>query len=230
MRVQELMKVMVLGCFVVMQTACVFGGEEEEPESWNTEEPEPDPEVKAVLDVNYVSGHLGNYSDCPDKGYSEDDGASAGEAEDSAGFAPVAGDCAEGESCGGLWNCEEAQITVNLANTSMEAATGVSVEMIELLDSDGMVRAVLPVNDVMVVGEQMSFSGELDAGEMVQVRIDYKGPVNLSELLAEEDPSRSDGRSAYQSSAQLRITVGAENADDVSTDTKEVYVISDVAT
>ena len=233
----ELMKKMMLGAMVLMtQAACITGGDGE-TEPWTPVEPDPDPkvELKAALDLDYISGHLGNYSSCPEKGYQEGVTSSGAEKAEPAG-APAQGDfapcepSADAESCGGggLWNCEEAQLTIQLENTSSERALGVNVEMIELLDDSGMVRAVLPVNDVVVIADQMSFGGELESQEVVKLRIDYKGPVNLYELLKDESAD-SSGR-AYYYEARLRITVGADNADDVVVETKAVQAIPDVAT
>ena len=231
---KDLMKMMMVGAMVMTQMACFTAGEGE-PEPWMPSEPDPEPkvELEAALDLDYISGHLGNYSSCPEKGYQEGATSSGADRAEPAGapagdFAPCE-PSADEESCGGgLWNCEEAQLTIQLENTSSERALGVNVEMIELLDDDGMVRAVLPVNDVVVIADQMSFGGELESAEVVKLRLDYKGPVNLYEILHDESKD-SSGRS-YYNEARLRITVGADNADDVSVETKAVQVIPDVAT
>lgn len=233
----DLMKKMMMASAMVMMTqaACITGGDGE-PEPWNPTDPDPEPkvELKAALDLDYISGHLGNYSSCPEKGYQEGNTSSGADRAEPAGapagdFAPCEASADE-NTCGGggLWNCEEAQLTIQLENTSTERALGVSVEMIELLDTEGMVRAVLPVNDVVVIADQMSFAGEIESAEVVKLRIDYKGPVNLNEIL--KDESSDDAGRAYYHEARLRITIGADNADDVSVETKAVQVIPDVAT
>lgn len=226
------MMMVLFGGVMLAQAACGLSSDPGEPEPWMPTDPVVDPPVamKAELDVIYISGHLGNYSSCPEKGYTE--GGAMNSSKPSADFAP--GACAPAEpgedsdSCGSFQSCEEAQLTMEFGNLSADViAAGVNVKLIEVLDDDKMVRAVLPVNDVVVISDMMSFDGGLEAGEKVKVRVDYKGPVNLYDILS--DDSSESGR-GYYNGAQLRITVGAENAEDVVIETKAVQQIPDVAT
>lgn len=214
------------------QAACVLIEEEPERTGWKTTEPPVDPpvdppvELDAALDAFYVSGHLGNYSSCPEKGYDPSGSDIQAGAPREPGLEQ--GDCAEGFTCGPIYNCEEAQLTLQLSNEAMSpsVAREVTVKKIELLDEEGMVRAELPVRQIVEVTSQQPFDGQLDIGEEVQVRVDYEGPVNLSELLQDEDaPNRT-----YYYEARLRITVEAENAEEVVIETKAVQRIPDVAT
>lgn len=228
------MKMMLFGGAMLMQAACVFGGEPGEPEPWNPTDPPVDPPVmmQAELDAIYISGHLGGYSSCPERGYTEGASDQSSPSADACAPAEPNGDLDE-DYCGGgggFQNCEEAQITLELSNLDANVdATAVEVKLIELLDDDNMVRAILPINDVVVLPGQMSFDGGLDTGEKVKVRVDYKGPVNLYDILSDESGDSDRGFAPY-GGAQLRITVGAENAPDVVIITKKVYQMADVAT
>ena len=222
-----------LGAMMILQSACIFAPTPGAPGPWTPVEPPVEPPVEqAELEVVYLSGHLGNYASCQEKGYSEGGVASSRPAGDvEGGFAPCEpledGDvdhCGDGPD---LWNCQEAHLMLKLSNVSVDLdAEGVLVKQIELLDEEDMVRAILPVNQLVVVDTQQVYNGLLPSSSQVKVRVDYQGPVDLYDLLDdEEDPSFR-----YHSGARLRLTVGAENAEDVVIETKEVERLPEVAT
>ncbi|RVU41443.1 hypothetical protein EA187_19055 [Lujinxingia sediminis] len=165
-----------------------------------------DPELKGT----FISGHLGNYESCPEDGYSDD--ASGGEpagapAED------VAADCAEdSEDCGGVFlNCEDAQVTLRLINTGDEPAVGVQVTRIELFDTNGVSKAVLPlmgVSDVTTPGATVDFEGVIPVGAERALRVDFQGPQSPWELLATD--GEDSGRHANHGGI-IEITFTAEN-------------------
>lgn len=175
------------------------------------------PQEAPALDAIFVSGHLGNYLECPDEGYSH------GELEEDAAF----GACEQGADCGGPLNCEGAQLTFKLVNDGMGAAVGVSVEELALLADDGSVAVTLPVIEVIDVNTGEVFDGELAAGEEVIVRIDYQGPTRLDEFVK---PADEAGRLAYPQAAPARVTFGADNHDDVVVETKDIEVLPSVVT
>lgn len=194
---------------------------ETEPETEPKQAPEsPAPEVDVELSATYVSGHLGNYEDCREQGYSlqeaEEDAAN--------GEGLIDGDC--DESCG-LLNCEPALLTFQLENAGMDPASGVTVEQIALLNNDGEVVASLPITMLTVADTNASFGGELEAQSTLIIRIDYKGPANLNEFLSDE--GGSDGI-AFHSSAPLRVTFSADDHDPFSVETTAVVVLPSVDT
>ena len=194
---------------LVVFSAC-FEGEEYNDEMSSTPE-----ESSSTLGLIYVSGHFGNYYDCPEEAYrvggDESPSAVASDA--------VAGDCAIGESCGGPLNCEGAQLTVRLTNTGDETATVIEVADLLLIDSEGFERASFTV--LSVVGTSETFVGELDAGESVDLRIEYSGPYNLNELL--------EG-SGNQNNGRLRLKMKAAGQDEETLDTPLLDELPSVAT
>lgn len=175
------------------------------------------PQGDASFDAIFVSGHLGNYLECPDEGYSH------AEAEEDAAFAP----CQQGAECGGPLNCEGAQLTIKLVNDGMGAVAGVSVDELALLGDDGSVAVTLPVIDVIDVATGEVFDGHLDAGEELIVRIDYQGPTQLSEFISEGNGA---GSFEYPQSAPVRVTFGADQHEDVVVETKDIEVLPSIVT
>lgn len=180
-----------------------------------------DPDLKG----SFISGHLGNYWDCPDEGYTPDttqSDAPAGAPAD-ADFAPCA---AEDESCGGPLNCDGAQLTIRLTNGGQGDAEGLEITKIEIFDQDGLSLAVLPVIAAFDASTNETFDGTLEAGKSIDLRVDFRGPANLYELMpADDSGARSSGESAL-----IEVTVSADNHDDVLIDGGEVFVLPTVVT
>ncbi|RAL20080.1 hypothetical protein DL240_18795 [Lujinxingia litoralis] len=165
-----------------------------------------DPELKGT----FISGHLGNYESCPEDGYSDE---AEGDAPAGAPAEDFAADCAEdSEDCGGVFlNCEDAQVTLRLINTGDEPAVGVQVTRIELFDTNGVSKAVLPlmgVSDVTTPGATVDFEGVIPVGAERALRVDFQGPQSPWELLATD--GEDSGRHANHGGI-IEITFRAEN-------------------
>ncbi len=201
-------------------TGCVGENNEDSEATWKTEEQSLDPDLEA----SFISGHLGNYWDCPDDGYSDASG------EPSVGDAPM-GDmapCEEGEDCGTdgyMLNCEDAQAMVLLSNSGEESARDLQVTTIELFDSHGVSRAVLPLMDITDTTLGVAFDGELEIDDERRLRIDFQGPAYPYELLTD---AQEDGRWGY--AGYLEITFTASNHDEVIVITTELYPVPSMAT
>ena len=220
MKTRWMMTALALGTTVTL-AACgtISGGGGTEEGNWELEENKEVP----VLEAIFVSGHLGNYDACPDEGYTEAGGedARAGGAPDGDEFA---GDCAPDESggCGTGFNCESALMTFTLENAGQVAAEGVSIEKIEILDDAGEVAAILPLIEVYDSATNEVYGGGVGTDEPVQIRIEFQGPMDVSEFV--------ESQSRYFGSAVLRVTFSADDHDDIVVDTKAIDVISNIAT
>lgn len=225
---------MLLLALTSTSAACIIANPEPgDDKDWNIEEQEKENNTTTQnqeapeLDAVFVAGHLGNYMDCPGDGYSERS-ASSGQANEPAAGAP-AGDFApcepsEGEdSCNyGPLNCEAAQFTINISNTGKLAAEGISIDAIALLDENGTIVATLPLIGAVDANTGETFDGNLAIDEEVTLRVDYQGPEDISEFIPSEN--------RWSGSAKLRITIGADNHDDVPVETKAVSVLPAVVT
>lgn len=217
---------MTLALAVSLTAACV-SPQQDDP--WNIEEcadaekcEEQNDEEPAVSGT-YVSGHLGNYRDCPGDGYSPQSSDSDGDA--------GAGACAPGTECEWNGNCEDAQLTVRLTNTGEGAVHGLQVATIELFDADGVSQAVLPLMQTVVVGTGEAFDGELEAGEETMLRVEFQGPEAPDSLLNTEstDGDFSGDRSA-DNYGTIDMTFTADNHDDVVIETTALYPVPSVDT
>lgn len=177
--------------------------------------------LEPALDAIFVGGHLGNYMDCPEDGYTERDSAQKG-APAGQDFAPCEASADAANSCGGPLNCEAAQFTIKLTNMGDAGAAGVSIETIAMLNSDGDVVATLPLIGAVNTDTQQPFDGTLAAGAEVTLRVDFQGPQDISEFIPEEN--------SWSGKAVLEITVGADNHEDVTLKTKSVSVMPGVVT
>lgn len=229
---KTLKKMLALGFMATMSVTSLSGcllmeddGETSTPASNNWHPTSP--ESEAELHGTYISGHLGNYWDCPDQAYTPADqqvvGAPGAEGAD---FAP----CEQSDdSCGGPLNCESAMVMIELSNPGELKAQGVSVYEIELLDVQGTVLATLPIVSVAEVTSGASFDGELEIDEQVKLRVEYQGPLNLRELLP-QDPTDGVDRFSGEASAKVRIKVKADNAHEISVESKLISSVPSVAT
>ena len=170
--------------------------------------------TKTTLKASFVSGHLGNYQDCPEDGYrAQPDGAS----DQSSGISQ--GDCAD-DQCGSFNSCEKASAILKLSNGGDNDAIGILVQKIELKDESGSTLATLPLESVTLL-DNSQFSGKVGVDDSPSIRVDFQGPVNLSELVSNDEDSTYERIAAPI--AIIHITLSADNADDV-------IVISPVAT
>ena len=189
-----------------------------------------EPSERTVLRGTYISGHLGSYWDCPGEGYTGEDAMMTDGAEMD-GFAE--GDCAE-DSCGFL-NCQDAQMTILLNNDGALVAEEISISKIRLLDLDDRELGILPLIAIHNTAHDGPFSGTLDAGAQVQLRIDFLGPENLQKLKddamsGDNDGISNDGDRAAHSGALIEITFTSKNADDEVVVSKELYDLPAVDT
>jgi hypothetical protein len=224
------MKKMLLILTFALAAGCVPSDEKDLPatcdaaceaNNQNNVTPADSPDIKG----SFISGHLGNYWDCPQDGYSAPTDASSADAGMGADVAP----CEVGnDNCGGgPLNCEGAQLTIRLTNGGQADATSVEVSKIEIFDADGLSLAVLPVIGLLDATTNESFDGTLAVGQSIDLRVDYRGPTNLYALLpTDETGSRVGGTE----SALIEITVSAENHDDVIIDGGELFVLPAVVT
>lgn len=193
------------------------------------------------LELVYVSGHLGSYRDCPDKAFDpqgvdlpaadgapqDDEAERPAPARDGDGFAA---DCAE-EDCGPL-NCQDAQLTVQLSNTSVEDAVGITVVSVIVLDSDGMGIAELPVLAVNEPGPGAEeFRGLLAADEEAQLRVDFSGPLNVRDLGGNwNEDGDQDLRFGAVLGAEVHLVIEAVTHEDAELTTPELYSLPEVDT
>ncbi len=226
--------VMIFALAVSLSAACVENTED----SWNLREctgEECEQQDQPELSATYVSGHLGNYLDCPDDGYTAESTMS-GEAPSDGDAGAFAGDCAEGDDCSYEMNCEDAQVTVRLSNDGEAAATGLQVVTIELFDADGVSKATLPLMDAVDTATAETFDGTLEAGQEVTLRVEFQGPASPDSLLETANDDGDDagdepigGRSSGNHGI-IEVTIGADNHDDVSVESTELYPVPSVAT
>lgn len=186
-------------------------------------EPDPDP-ANAVMKGLFISGHLGNYDSCPGDGYSPNDD-DAVRSEPAGDIAAVA--CAEGSDCGGApLNCEDAQLTIRLANPGDVAISGIQVDELTLRDRDDAVLATLPLISTIDSATGAAFDGTLEPGEEVDLRILLLGPENLDDFTGSADQAiGSSGDGAF-----IDTTVSAEEHPSVTIGSDELYMLPSVAT
>ena len=177
----------------------------------------------------FVSGHLGNYRDCPDDGYSPQSTDSSSEPApgadaDFAACHPDDQDCNDT-----LLNCEQAQLTVSLSNAGDAAATGLQADRVELYNLDGDKVADLPV--IEVTESNAAYDGDLETQETLSLRIDFQGPQNPYQLLDTSSSSSDEGvRFGGGSAGTVRVIFSADNHDDVTVEGKELYAVPSVDT
>jgi hypothetical protein len=183
----------------------------------------PEPVMTGV----FVSGHLGNYRDCPGDGWSE--GPVVGGANRVSPQGDIAeGACAPDSNCEPILNCQDAAATINLTNSGESLASGVQVDRVDLFDDNGELVASLPV---LEVSEDFgSFDGELDVDETITLMIDFQGPQNPYDLLQTATDSDGDARLGASSSGTLRVIISADNHDAITVEGKEIFAVPSVDT
>lgn len=218
---EKKMKSVLLVTVALSLSMFVGCGSTQDDESWDLETCDQNCEEKdaPALSAIYVSGHLGNYQDCPGDGYSPEpvDGDFA------------AGDCAEGQDCNFVLNCEDAQMTVQLENTGNASASGVQVSKIELFDSEGVSLAELPLMQTVDTTTNQPFAASLAIDEQATLRVEFQGPQNPYELANDAGRSAS-GDSAMAEPWTIEITFSADNHDDFTVESTAVYPVPSVDT
>ena len=220
-----------IGLLALVATCFACGGLGDGGAPWSLEEEcesgceEPAP----ILEGTYVSGHLGNYRDCPDGGYTaEDQPASSGE--------PVEGDaagaCAPGSDCESFTNCEDGQMTVQITNTGDVAATGLQTTAIELFDANGVSRAELPLIELLDTDTSESFDGRIGEGESVTLRVVFLGPDQPYDLLNTSSDSDGDVAPGRRSgtAGTIEVTFTAENHGKLTIESGELYPVPSIDT
>lgn len=134
--------------------------------------PPDDVESPDGLALTFVSGHLGNYWDCPEEAATASDAASPdpGAEADRGACPPELND-----QCEPFLNCEAAMVLVEVRNTTDTAVSAFTVRSLALVDEAGEVVAAEPLG----VFEPMTDSAPaaLAPGEMRQLRVDFRGPA-----------------------------------------------------
>lgn len=166
------------------------------------------------LELTYVSGHLGNYWDCPDKASSETQ-ARAEKADQAPSGAPAeqfAGDCAD-DDCG-MMNCEDAVLTFRIRNIGVTEAEAIEVTDIEFIPTGSADVVAL---DVLAVAraDGQAYTANLSPDEVMILRVDFAGPW--------------EGNFASGSGA-LRIVILTSDGRTVELVTPELQHIPSVAT
>jgi hypothetical protein len=141
------------------------------------------PVQQAQLELTYVSGHLGNYWDCPDKGGNAGTKAPpAGAPAEMADAAMVDCEPDENGECkggGGFINCEEAVLAIVVKNVGDVLAKGIEITDLELLDSDKNNLGALQVLSV-IRNDNHDLTGELGLDEEMTLIISFQGPKSNS--------------------------------------------------
>ncbi len=202
--------------------------------SYSGGDPDPEPETTEFeLEATYISGHYGSYSDCREEAFNPN--AEGNRQEDGEGFMPAPeddnadADCADDEDCGGLFNCQHAQVTIELANPNDEDATTIDIAELLILDAEGIERASLPILSTQRTDDNTDFDGTLAAGAAQNLRIDFRGPLSLYDLLTNEDED-SDGDSISNNAAPLRILIKVNNKNAETLDTPAIDALPDIDT
>lgn len=212
------MKRMWIAVTALMLSACVPAADDKNTNCGDFAECSENNQNSTRIKGAFVSGHLGNYMDCPDEGFGGDDGAARGAP--AADFAP----CPDGDtSCGGPLNCETAQLTVNLTNQD-EVLENVQVAALQLYSMDGVLLGEVPVSYVSNTTAGGEFDGTLETGTTT-LRIDFAGPADLTALIA--DVTGNDPEYTESAFVRLRIELG----DGTTTiESEELFVLPMVVT
>lgn len=162
------------------------------------------------FELTFVSGHLGNYWDCP----GEANGAGTPAGSEAAGDA-AAGACAPGfeESCNSPLNCEAAMVVVEVTNTGDTDLGDLNIESIEMIDADG---TTVLLEGLGVFATTEPAPGPLTPGGSRQVRVEFRGPPYSG---ANDVPER-----------HLRIVLSNSDAGSAEVTTPAVYSLPAVAT
>lgn len=120
---------------------------------------------RTTLALTFVSGHLGNYWDCPEEALSLPGGGAPGAPAERA----EAGDCAE--DCG-LLNCDAAMVVIQVENTGDVGLATLRAEDLIIHLAPPQASEILAVTDAATGAPP----GPLAPGASVQIRVDFRGP------------------------------------------------------
>lgn len=207
-----------------------FCAEECEPDPEPDPDPDPEPVESPELIGAFVSGHLGNYWDCPEEAYHGESTTVPGSGLDGTegDFAPCPED--DDQCTNAVLNCETAQITIQLSNTGDVDATDVLVDTIELRNLDDVAVASLPLHTVTDIDTNQAFDGVVEVGEKLMLRIEYAGPADPYQLLRVEGDASGDRAFGGGGAGIIHTTFSAENHDDLTVESSEVYSVPSVDT
>lgn len=171
--------------------------------------------TKSTVQGLFVSGHLGNYLDCPGDGYTEDGerAESSGAASKDADFAP----CPPDEECNYELNCEDAQMTFQLSNEGTSNVGELQIEKIELLDEQMNPIATLPLIALSDVDEGQTFDGDIETGETLDLRLDFQGPARPYDLMKTD-------------SGYIKLTISGDEHPAIIIESTELYTLPSVVT
>ncbi|MEZ4469130.1 MAG: hypothetical protein R3F60_27345 [bacterium] len=122
-----------------------------------------------TLALTFVSGHLGNYWDCPDEAMSLP-GARAAAPDPGADISGEAGDCAE-EGCG-LLNCDGAMLLIQVENTGSAPVDALTARDLVIHLDPPLDSEILAITDAATGAPATT----LAPGQSVQLRVDFRGP------------------------------------------------------
>ena len=127
------------------------------------------------FELTYVSGHLGNYWDCPQDALSS--GPEAAGAPRPASEAADMAAC-EGDDCAPMiLNCEHAEVTVRIRNTGEDTLSGLALTAIRLIGpDDGSTLDSSLVELIRADGGDLS--DPIDAGAEIDVVVRFRGLTN----------------------------------------------------
>jgi hypothetical protein len=206
----------LLSLLVLSSTACV-------QEQYSDQRSDTDLPA-STLSLTYYSGHFGSYQDCPQEAFNPDQGSSEPNSDGApAEQADIA--CIDEEDCNepAVFNCETAMAILKVTNSADEDLTGVVLDDLLILDSGGFERASLPVLAVTILNSGVPFDGTLGAGQSVELRVDFRGPLSVESLVAVEGASP-------QGTARLRLVLRAAGQSAATLDTPDIFTMPNVAT
>jgi hypothetical protein len=206
---KRLMTTFSLALLSVLTPACIAdpddGGATADAGAGGTEVPVNG----AALALTFVSGHLGNYWDCP--GEANGAGAAAGAPREAAGDA--AGACPPGEECVSIINCEAAMVMLEVENETDGALSDFRIERIVLVNDDGTTEDLEGLG--IVDAETQAPPAALPAGASRTLRVDFRGPAR--------DPNDDGNRF-------LRLELRAGESAAGSLETPPLFSVPAVAT
>jgi hypothetical protein len=116
---------------------------------------------------------------------------------------------------------------VSLSSVGELPALDVAIASLDLYDSDGELRAELPILDVVEVDTGEAIHAELPPGDERLVRITFRGPANPHDFLA---PLNGDDDGLYPYPGEVHIHVDSSNAPNLTIVSTLITPISDIDT
>lgn len=181
------------------------------------------PHELPLLEGTFIAGHLGSYWDCPDEAY-------GGTQSDNVGADFAEGACLEGSECPTFTSCESAQVTLTLSNPSDTGGENILIDQIELFGTDGISRAVLPLEATIDTATNEPFDGQLAAGEEVMLRVEFQGPLDPWQLLQPMDGDTESGDRIAGGGGIIEATFSSDNHADLTVESSALYDVPAVDT